>query len=44
MNRPDIIEWIAVWIIMPPYILLVCIFLYVIEKYEDWRYGEMVEI
>jgi hypothetical protein len=37
-------HWIAAWIIVPIYAMIVCPILYAIEKYEDWKYGEVIEI
>ena len=44
MNKQDIIGWVAAWIIVPMYATIVCPILWAAEKYEDWRYGEVIEI
>ena len=44
MNQSDIIGWVVVWIVVPAYAMIVCPILWAVEKYEDWKYGEVIEI
>jgi hypothetical protein len=44
INKHEIIEWCAVWIIIPVYAWFICTVLWVIEIYENWRYGDKIEI
>ena len=44
MNKDNIIGWVAAWVVVPVYAMIMCPILFFIEKYEDYKYGEVVEI
>ncbi len=44
MRNKNIIEFINLYVLLPIYCTIMCVCLYLIETYEDIRYGKIIEI